>query len=206
MRVFQDHLITAVAAAGILLTSSNLQQESARDLLNQTRRQGGQTALAAFADVVSQDVRSIGSGVPTGEPMVLASGEGALSFRGTADATGTARTVAYTWAEVTGADGDTEIRLHRTVDGVARGQSPALTDLSFDLLDARGAETTALDDVRRVRVRAELAPSPDDTLAESAAVKRLAWETEFAPSNLARRASGSDAHPLLSAHVALRSY
>lgn len=205
MRVFQDHLITAVAAAGILLTSSNLQQESARDLLNQTRRQGGQAALAAFTDVVSQDVRSIGSGVPTGEPMLLASGEGTLSFRGTADATGAARTVSYTWAEAPGASGDAEIRLFRTVDGVARGQSPALSDLSFEWLDARGAAVSDLGEARRVRVRAELA-TPDDAAAQGAAVKRLAWETEFAPSNLARNAAPTEEHPLLSARVALTSY
>lgn len=205
MRLFQDHLITTIAAAGILLTSANLQHESATMLLNQTRRQGGKAALTSFADVVSQDVRSMGSGVPTGEQMVLASGDGTLTFRGTSDDTAIARTIRYDWVETTDASGKTETRLRRTVDGVARGESPALSSFALQLLDANGRAVTAPDDARRVHVRAEVAMT-DDVAAEETSVRRLSWETEFSPSNLARRNTESDPHPLLTANVSLTSF
>lgn len=204
MSPFQDHLIASVAAVGVLLTTVNLQHQRATEVIHQSRLQGGQTALHAWADVVAQDIRSIGSGVPTGSAMLLSSDASTLSFRGTADSTGTARAIAYAWTTELDASGSSVVRVRRTVDGVPSGQSPALAAFDLELRDASGAEAGALADTRRVHVRAELALGADPTV-EDATVRRVGWETEFAPSNLSRTNTGASSHPLLSASVTLTS-
>ena len=172
MSAFQDHLIAAVAAAGVLLTTTNLQHQRAHEVIHQTRLQGGQAALDGFADVLAQDVRSMGSGVPTGEPMVLATEAASVTFQGTTDSTDTARTVEYAWTTEVGDDGAEVVRVRRLVDGMLTGESPALSSFDLDLRDASGADPSALADTRRVHVRAELA-LPTDEIGTSAHVRRL---------------------------------
>lgn len=207
MSPFQDHIIAAVAAAGILLTTSNLQHQRAFDVLNQTRLQGGQAALDAFADVVAQDLRSMGSGVPTGESMILEATSHSLTFRGTSDETPTARTLRYSWTDEPETDGRMTVRVVREVDGAVQGQSPALASFSLALLDDLGGAVgpSELEDARRVHVAAALS-MPADAVSEDAPVRGLSWETGFTPPNLARRTTRTEPHPLLTANVSLETF
>ena len=207
MKAFHDQIIATIAAAGILITTGNLQAQRSHQVVNQARLQGNQVAMDAFADVVAQDVRSMGSGVPTGEPMILDASASAITFRGTAGASGDASTVAYVRTNEVNEEGQPVVRIQREVDGVATARSPQLSAFSLDFMDAGGGAVggSGLADARRVRVRAELA-MPTDNIAARAPVRQVGWETELAPSNLARAHTPSQSHPLLSAHVALATY
>jgi hypothetical protein len=209
MQLLQDHLITAVAAFGILLATGELLHQRALDAAQQARLMGGQAALAAFTEVLEQDLRSIGSGVPTGTPMVLEAEADRFVFQGTADATETTRTIAYERAAAApGPGGEPRYTVTRYVDGVPGPPSPLLTAFDVALRDAEGLAVGpgTLEAARRVRVRLEMPPPFEGLPADGQAVRRLAWESELVPSNLARRQIPGDAHPLLPTYVALTSF
>jgi hypothetical protein len=207
--MLQDHLIAALAAFGILVASTGLLHERALGAAQQTRLFGARAALTAFTEVLEQDIRSIGSGVPTGAPMLEAPEPDRFAFFGTADSTATPRAIAYEWeALAPGPGGEPRYVVTRYVAGDPAGRSPLLSAFEVALRDAAGDSIAAgaLDEARRVRVRLELVPPFEDLPARGRAVGRVAWEAEFAPSNLARREEEHTEHPLLQLHVALTRY
>lgn len=206
MRLLHDHLITAIAAAGVIMTTTGLLHDRATDTTQQVQVHSAQHALASFAEVVEQDVRSIGSGVPTGSPMILTVEEDEFRFLGTADSTDEARMIVYERTELApGLNGAPRYQMTRWVDGVAKGQSPVLTDAEIEVYDAAGnvLGAGALSSARRVRLRLEVETPLGGEAAEDAPHRRVAWETEIAPANLARRQTSTAAHPLLQASVTL---
>ena len=202
-----DQLIAAVAAFGVLLSTGGILHQRALDTANQVRLNSAHVSLESFTEVLEQDLRSIGSGVAAGSPMIHAFDSDALSFSGTADSSAAARTVTYARTTApAGPNGEFRYVVTRSVDGVVTAQSPALTDATVALLAADGTPVSpaALDNTRRVEVHLEMEPPFSEM--PGAEIDRVVWGTEVAPPNLARRQSTSESHPLLSANVSLTQY
>lgn len=208
MHGYMDHVITTVAAIGVLIASQSLIQRQTVDLANQTEQHSTATSLEDFTEVLEQDLRSIGSGVPTGNPMLAELNGDTFAFYGTADSSATANLIAYNRVLEDSSNGEPRFRIHRIVDGVLDGQSPLLSDYWFKLYTSDDAEVTGSDfsEVKRIRTRLEkpapfYSSDPDEQL-----IQNVAWEAEIAPTNLDRYQTESESHPLLSLNVDFISY
>ena len=202
-----DQLIAAIVVMGAFLTTGSWLHQRASDSASQVQLSATHASLSGFTEVLEQDIRSIGSGVVAGAPMIFTFDVDEFSFSGTADSTRAARTILYTRTPATpGPGGEPRYVLTRTVNGAVTSSSPPLTAAGFVLLDDANnpVGTGTLEQARRVQVHLEV-PPPFETLPD-AAVQRVVWATEVAPPNLARRNAAAESHPMLSTNATVTEY
>ncbi len=209
MQLIYDNLVAVLVSALLLTVVMTIKMRTQETAIDATRFHAAKSRQAQFVDLLEYDLEELGSGVPTGEPMIHAYSTDSLGLEciefEKQFADGELGRIRYKrWHAGSYVDGDTTlrlvefIRLVEATDGsfvYSGGSGRTVLRLDLELLDKDGQPATDnMNGTDRIDVALESVMPfalSGQGARERSAVHRMNWQSTFRPSNLARRSDGS---------------